>query len=94
MCENEQGLPVLQRGVVIAFTEDGGAPRYSVAYDDGDGDDLNGSDFQAGHKLALTLDTDKAKEEARVLKSERKMVAPALRDLTEVISGTRGTLNN
>jgi hypothetical protein len=40
VCENEQGLPVLQRGVVIEFTEDGGDPRYSVAYDDGDGEDL------------------------------------------------------
>jgi hypothetical protein len=85
VCENEQGLPVLQRGDVIAFTEDGGAPRYSVAYDDGDGDDLNGNDFLEGDKLALMLDTDKAKEEARVLKLERKMVAPALRDLTEII---------
>ena len=37
------------------------------------------------HKLALLLETDKAKEEARVLKVERKMVAPALRDLTDVI---------
>jgi hypothetical protein len=85
VCENEQGLAVLQRGVVIEFTEDGGGPRYSVAYDDGDGEDLNGRDFMEAHKLALLLETDKAKEEARVLKVERKMVAPALRDLTDVI---------
>jgi hypothetical protein len=85
VCENEQGLPVLQRGVVIEFTEDGSGPRYSVAYDDGDGEDLNGRDFMEAHKLALLLETDKAKEEARVLKVERRMVAPALRDLTDVI---------
>ncbi len=83
--ENDQGLPVLHRGVVVQFMDDGRSAGYSVAYDDGDGEDLNVSDFREAHKLALLLETDKSKEEARLLKMERKIVNPSLGDLTDVI---------
>ncbi len=52
---------------------------------------MNLKEFREAHKLALLLETDEAKEEARKLQIRRNIVAPALVELSDIIQ-TLGSL--
>ena len=53
-----------------------------MLYDDGDVKELDASEFTVARKLAVLLETDKTKEETRLLKLHRKKVSPALVELS------------
>jgi hypothetical protein len=86
-----QGAPELQRGLVTKFIENGKNALHTITYDNGNVEDMNTKDFKDAHKLALLLETDKTREETRQLKQQRKLVAPALEQLSDVIR-TLGSL--
>ena len=89
--QNAQGLPELQRGVVTNFVENGRSAFYTVSFDQGTVEQMDRKEFREAHKLALLLETDEAKEATRKLQIQRKIVAPALSELSDIIR-TLGSL--
>ena len=89
--ENVQGLPELHRGVVTNFVENGRTAFYTVSFDQGTVEQMDRKEFREAHKLALLLETDEAKEATRKLQIQRKIVAPALSELSDIIR-TLGSL--
>lgn len=89
--ENAQGLPELHRGVVTNFVENGRSAFYTVSFDQGTVEQMDRKEFREAHKLALLLETDEAKEATRKLQIQRKIVAPALSELSDIIR-TLGSL--
>jgi hypothetical protein len=89
--ENAQGLPELHRGVVTNFVENGRTAFYTVSFDQGTVEQMDRKEFREAHKLALLLETDEAKEATRKLQIQRKIVAPALSELSDIIR-TLGSL--
>ena len=89
--ENAQGLPELHRGVVTNFVENGRTAFYTVSFDQGTVEQMDRKEFREAHKLALLLETDEAKEATRKLQIQRKTVAPALSELSDIIR-TLGSL--
>ena len=88
---NSQGAPQLHRGIVTNVIENGKNAVYTITFDHGNVEDLNTKDYKEAHKLALLLETDASKEATRLLKQQRKVVAPALEQLSDVIR-TLGSL--
>ena len=88
---NSQGAPQLHRGIVTKVIENGKKAVYTITFDHGNVEDLNTKDYKEAHKLALLLETDASKEATRLLKQQRKLVAPALEQLSDVIR-TLGSL--
>jgi hypothetical protein len=89
--ENVQGFPELHRGVVTNFVENGRTALYSVSFDQGIVEHMNLKEFREAHKLALLLESDEAREEARKLQARRNTVAPALGEVSDIIR-TLGSL--
>ena len=82
---NEQGLPVLLRGVIAAYTHDGRGELYNVLYDDGAQVDLNAGEYIEAHAFAQLLDKDNTTEEKRLNNLEKRIAAPALTELSDAI---------
>ncbi len=82
---HEQGLPVLLRGVIAAYTNDSRGELYSVLYDDGAQVDLNAAEYIEAHAFAQLLEKDNTTEEKRLHNLEKRIAAPALTELSDAI---------
>ncbi len=54
---DDQGLPILLRGVIAAYTQDAKGELYSVLYDDGAQADLNAAEYIEAHAFAQRTTT-------------------------------------
>jgi hypothetical protein len=81
----DQGLPVLLRGVIAAYTHDAKGELYSVLYDDGTQADFNAAEYIEAHAFAQLLEKDNTTEEKRLQNLEKKIAAPALTELSDAI---------